>query len=224
MLTGLRQVTMEKAQLNEEIFNKRAILSAVETYLPDGKKVKDLSDDEVINIFKTKMQQYVVTPEGQPVEGVMAEDIDMAKERKLPVPERKLPVFVYTEGDKTCYILEIRGNGLWDEIWGNIALESDLNTIAGVAFDHKGETPGLGAEIKDNPAFPHQYIGKKLFDAQGNFVSVIAKKGGAEKGNEHQVDAITGATLTSDGVTDMFKNGIKLYLPYLEEMKSKNQQ
>ena len=219
MLTGLRQVTMEGAQLNEEIFNKRAILSAVEAYLPDGKKVKDLNNDEVIKIFQNQMQQSVVNVEGQPVEGIMAEDIDMAKERKVPEAKRKLPIFVYTEGETTCYILSIRGNGLWDEIWCNVALESDLNTIAGVAFDHKGETPGLGAEIKDNPAFPRQFIGKKIFDEKGDYVSIWVKKGGAEKGNLHQVDGITGATITSDGVSDMFEDGLKVYLPYLEQLK-----
>ena len=219
LLTGMRQITMEKANLNEEIFNKRAILSAVETHLPGGKKVKELSDEEVVNIFQNQMQQVVVDMKGQTQEGVMAEDIDMAKERKKPEADRQFPLFVYTEGETTCYILAVRGNGLWDEIWGNVALESDLNTIAGVAFDHKGETPGLGAEIKDNPAFPRQFIGKKIFDEKGDYVSILVKKGGAEKGNTHQVDGITGATITSDGVTKMFELGLKNYLPYLEQLK-----
>ncbi|MBK7410289.1 MAG: NADH:ubiquinone reductase (Na(+)-transporting) subunit C [Saprospirales bacterium] len=220
LLTGMRQVTMEKANLNEQIFNKRAILSAVETHLPGGKKVKELSDEEVLNIFNTQMQQIVIDTKGQPIEGVMAENIDMAKERKKPEAEREFPIFVYTEGETTCYIFAVRGNGLWDEIWGNVALESDLNTIAGVAFDHKGETPGLGAEIKDNPAFPRQFIGKQIFDDQGQYVSIKVKKGGAEKGNTHQVDAITGATITSDGVTKMFELGLKNYLPYMEQLKA----
>lgn len=220
MLTGMRQVTMEKANLNEEIFNKRAILQAVENYLPDGKKVSDLKDQEVLDLFKNQIQQVVVDMEGNPVEGVMAEKIDMAKERKKAEAERKLPLFIYQGEGKTSYILAVRGNGLWDEIWGNIALESDLNTIAGAAFDHKGETPGLGAEIKDNPAFRKQFIGKQIFE-NGQYVSILVKKGGAEKGNPHQVDGITGATITADGVSKMLENGLKYYLPYLEQLKAK---
>lgn len=220
MLTGMRQVTMEKANLNEEIFNKRAILQAVENYLPDGKKVSDLKDQEVLDIFKNQMQQVVVDMQGNTVEGMLAEDIDMAKERKKADADRKLPLFIYQGEGKTSYILAIRGNGLWDEIWGNITLESDLNTIAGVAFDHKGETPGLGAEIKDNPAFRKQFIGKQIFE-NGQYVSILVKKGGAEKGNPHQVDGITGTTITADGVSKMLESGLKNYLPYLEQLKAK---
>lgn len=219
VLTGMRQLTMEKANLNEEIFNKRAILQAVESYLPDGKKVADLTDQDVLDIFQNQMEQVTLDMTGAALEGTLAEDIDMGKERKKPEQDRKLPLFIYEGDGTTAYILAVRGNGLWDEIWGNIALEKDLNTIAGVAFDHKGETPGLGAEIKDNPAFRKQFIGKQIFD-NGEYVSVLVKKGGAEQGNLHQVDGITGATITSDGVTEMLVRGLKYYIPYLEQLKT----
>ena len=74
-------------------------------------------------------------------------------------------------------LVSVRGSGLWDEIWGSIALEDDFNTITGATFDHKGETPGLGAEIKDNPKFPSQFVGKKIYDENGEYVSVQVKKG-----------------------------------------------
>ena len=217
-LTGLREVTYKKAVQNEDIFNKRAILSAVEDYLPDGKKVKDLSDAEVSQLFE-QMEQPVLNMQGETLEGVQAEDIDMAKERKKPEAERRLPLYIYEHNGEKFYILSVRGNGLWDEIWGNIALESDLNTIAGVAFDHKAETPGLGAEIKDNASWGRQFIGKKIYDSEGEYVSVLVKKGGAEKGNPHQVDAISGATVTSNGVTEMLYRGIKYYMPYIKELR-----
>jgi Na+-transporting NADH:ubiquinone oxidoreductase subunit C len=78
------------------------------------------------------------------------------------------------------YILPVRGNGLWDEIWGFITLEADGNTIKGVAFDHKGETPGLGAEIKDNKNWKEQFVGTKLFEGD-EFVGVDVVKGGVKK-------------------------------------------
>lgn len=219
LLTGIREVTKEQAAINEEIFNKRAILAAVENNLPDGKTVKDLDDQEVLDIFNEKVEQKVVDMEGNELDGVMAEDVDMAKERKKPEAERRLPLFIYSNDGQTDYIVSVRGNGLWDEIWGNIALESDLNTIAGVAFDHKAETPGLGAEIKDNVSWGRQFIGKKIYDSEGEYVSVLVKKGGAEKGNPHQVDAISGATVTSNGVTEMLYRGIKYYMPYIKELR-----
>jgi len=163
-LTGLREVTKDRAALNEEIFNKRAILSAVNKYLPEGKSVSQLSDEEVLNIFANNVKQFSVNIAGDEVEGIKADQIDMGKERKKPESERVFPLFQYQLDEKSFYILAVRGNGLLDEIWGNIALEQDLNTIAGVSFDHKGETPGLGAEIKDNPAFGKQFEGKKIYE------------------------------------------------------------
>lgn len=216
VLTGLREVTKSKADLNEEIFEKRAILSAVEDHLPDGQLVKDLSDEEVLNIFEG-IEQITLDMSGNVVEDISAEDVDMAKERKKPEDERILPLFVYEQGGEKYYIVSVRGNGLWDEIWGNIALESDLNTITGAAFDHKGETPGLGAEIKDNPSFAEQFEGKKIYD-DGEYVSVTVRKGGA-KDPEHDVDGISGATVTADGVTEMLYRGIKNYQPYFEKIK-----
>lgn len=222
LLTGLREATESKAVINEQIFNKRAILAAVEDHL-DGKKLKELTDEEVISIFAEKVDQLVLDANGNPVENaeIKAESVDLAKERKKAEDQRKYPLFVYTAGDKKqFFIVSVRGNGLWDEIWGNIALEDDFNTIAGTSFDHKGETPGLGAEIKDNPWFPNQFKGKKIFTEKGEFVSVAVRKGGAKDPN-HEVDAITGATITSEGVTKMLLNGIKKYEPYFTALKGK---
>lgn len=221
-LTGIREATAEKAAQNEDIFNKRAILAAVSDFLPDGKTVDDLSDQDVLRIFEEKVTQYVLDMEGEVIEGLKAEDIDMAKERKKPEPERRLPLYVYEQDGKVYYIVSVRGNGLWDEIWGNVALKEDLNTIAGASFDHKGETPGLGAEIKDNPAFPAQFKGKEIYD-EGEFVSVTVRKGGA-RDPEHEVDGISGATVTADGVTEMLYRGIKYYEPYFEDLRSNSQQ
>lgn len=218
-LASIRQVTKATADQNEDIFNKRAVLAAVNDYLGMGEGVgaNDLTDDQVLEIFKDKVQQTAINTEGQEVDGVMAEDIDMAKEKKKEVSERVLPLFKYAYEGKDFYILSVRGSGLWDEIWGNIALESDLNTIAGASFDHKGETPGLGAEIKDNPTFSENFKNKEIF-RDGEFVSVKVRKGGAQDPT-YEVDGISGATVTADGVDKMLRNGIALYLPYLEKIK-----
>ncbi|MDF1866591.1 MAG: NADH:ubiquinone reductase (Na(+)-transporting) subunit C [Saprospiraceae bacterium] len=220
VLTLLREVTLPMAERNEEIFNKRAILSAVVAEIGDGTKtISDYSDDEVLDIFYKKVTQTSVKVDGSTVADIQAEDIDMAKEKKKDDAEKVLPFFTYNNEGEKFYILAVRGNGLWDEIWGYIALRSDKSTIAGAAFDHKGETPGLGAEIKDNKTFPASFKDKKINDANGQFVSVLVKKGGAEIGNPHQVDGISGATVTANGVTEMLERGIKYYGPFLKTVE-----
>ncbi|WP_282782858.1 NADH:ubiquinone reductase (Na(+)-transporting) subunit C [Phaeodactylibacter xiamenensis] len=219
-LTGLREATKEQSATNEDIFNKRAILTAVQDYLPNGQKVADLTDEQVLELF-AQMNQPVVDMEGNIIEGVKAESIDMAKERKKPEAERRLPVYVYEQDGQKFYILSVRGNGLWDEIWGSVALKSDLNTIAGATFDHKGETPGLGAEIKDNPSFAKQFEGKEIYESDGDYVSIKVRKGGA-RDPKHEVDGISGATVTADGVSEMLYRGLQYYQPYIDKVKQQS--
>ena len=118
------------------------------------------------------------------------------------------PVF---EAEDGRVVVPVTGNGLWGPIWGYVALESDMNTVAGVVFDHSGETPGLGAEIA-TPKHQAQYKGKQIFNGD-EFVSVRLRKGGAVD-KAHEVDAISGGTKTSDGVTAMLNASLRNYLPY----------
>ena len=216
-LTGLREATKELAIKNEEIFNKRAVLLAVNSHLGD-RTVKDLTDADVQDIFSKQVEQTVINMNGEVIDTMQAEDVDLAQEKKKPEADRLLPLFVFNSGTEKYYILSVRGKGLWDEIWGNIALEADLSTVAGASFDHKGETPGLGAEIKDNPAFPRQFEGKKLYNDNGEFVSITVRKGGA-RDPLHDVDGISGATVTGDGVTKMLYQGLQKYEPYLQSVR-----
>lgn len=230
VLTALFLGLKDKSDNNAAIFSKRAILSAVKSQL-GGKDLKTMTDEEVIDIFNKQIEQIVLDMSGNEVaaaeveargyKGGLAESIDMKKERKKPEEDRILPLYIFNTGSSKIYIVSVRGSGLWDEIWGNIALDSDLNTIVGTAFDHQGETPGLGAEIKDNPSFPNMFIGKKLYDESGKYVSVVAVKGGTSKEDVHEVDAISGATVTSNGVSEMMKRGIKYYEPYFNKLQSK---
>ncbi len=228
-LTTLREVTKDQAIQNEATFNKRQILMAVSDHLGEGKDIDGMSDDEVLEVFSSQVEQLALNNDGNKLEsaaiqasgykGGKPENIDMAKEKKKPLEERIFPLYIFNSGAEKFYIMSVRGNGLWDEIWGNIALESDFNTIAGAAFDHKGETPGLGAEIKDNPAFAKRFKGTKIYNEEGEFVSVYVRKGGA-KDPDHEVDGISGATVTADGVTEMLYRGLDKYQPFIEEQKT----
>lgn len=227
VLSSMSTILKPIHEKNEAIFNKKAILSAIESELGENVKADQIPDAEVIKIFETNIEQQVVNISGDLVsadeviargyKGGEAEHVDMAKEKKKPINERIFPVFIYSgdEGQK-IYIISIRGNGLWDEIWGNIALQEDFNTLVGASFDHKGETPGLGAEIKDNPSFKAQFSGKIMYDDLGRYTSVVVRKGGAQN-PKFEVDGISGATVTCDGVSKMLFDGISYYQSYFDK-------
>jgi Na+-transporting NADH:ubiquinone oxidoreductase subunit C len=141
------------------------------------------------------------------------------KELKKPSSEQRFPMYeANVEGEK-FYIVPLRGAGLWNAIWGYIALEEDKNTIKGAVFDHVGETAGLGAEITQQ-WFQNRFLGEKVFDKQGNLVGInVSKTNNDPKDldkNDHEVDAISGATITGDGVTNMIIERLTHYLPYLK--------
>lgn len=154
---------------------------------------------------------------------VKAFDIDLKKEldkSKTGNADKQLfPLFICNKDGKSFYIIPVRGKGLWGPIWGYISLESDMNTVYGVSFGHKSETPGLGAEI-ETQKFQQQFVGKKIFDESGKFVSVDVIKGGANTDDLHGVDAISGATITSNGVSNMLENILKNYIPYFKKQQS----
>lgn len=224
MVSGLKGIHSE----NEAVYTKKGILSAVSGQL--GKDVLTLSNQEVQDIFSKQIEQKVINMKGEELtpdqikaatggSATMADQIDLGKEAKKPEADRLLPIFTFKGTDSKKYnILYVRGKGLWDEIWGYIAFEEDWNTISGEAFDHKGETPGLGAEIKDNKSWYSMFTGKKIYNTKGEFTSVSVVKGGV-KDPTNQVDAISGATITGNGVHEMLRRGLKYYEPYILKNK-----
>jgi len=226
VLAGMYAFLKPTHKQNESLFNKKSILSALGENLP--KPVTKMSDSEIEDLFTNNVEQIVLNMDGEQLTkeqveaagyiGGMAEHVDMKKEKKKPEADRMLPLYIYNNSGEKYYIVSVRGNGLWDEIWGNIALEDDLDVIAGVAFDHQAETPGLGAEIKDNKTWVNQFTGKEIFNDQGEYESVTVVKAGA-KDPDHEVDGISGATITADGVTEMMQRGIKYYTPYFDKLK-----
>ena len=130
----------------------------------------------------------------------------------------QFPIFKAADGS---VVVPLYGAGLWGPIWGYVALAPDMNTIKGIVLDHAGETPGLGAEIT---TAKHQamYVGKTIFEGE-QFVGVTLVKGGVKKDSKnimHEVDAITGGTKTSDGVSAMIKDCLVSYQPYFAAAKA----
>jgi Na+-transporting NADH:ubiquinone oxidoreductase subunit C len=163
-------------------------------------------------------EELILDMNGNILEGT-AFNIDLGVELKKNIEDQRLPLYISILEDSSKYfIIPLRGKGLWGPIWGYIALKEDINTVFGAVFDHKGETPGLGAEINQS-FFQEPFTDKKIFNEDNEFVSITVKKGGAPEGSLHAVDAISGGTITSNGVTDMIKERVGRYLPYLEKNK-----
>ncbi|MBW6497654.1 MAG: NADH:ubiquinone reductase (Na(+)-transporting) subunit C [Bacteroidales bacterium] len=169
-----------------------------------------------------KFSQYIVETKvintrGEEIQGD-AFEVDLQEENRKAPEERVLPLFVSEVDGNTYYIVPLRGNGLWGAIWGYLSLDSDLVTIVGANFDHASETPGLGAEISES-FFEDQFKDKRIFDEAGNFTPVRVIKGGAPAGDPHGVDAISGGTITSNGVSNMLRDGLEVYVPYFKTLK-----
>jgi len=173
-------------------------------------------------------RQQVLNYQGSLVDGIQAFEVDVRKEYK----ERKAgaradadmnyPLYICEMDDQTYYVVPMVGTGLWGPIWGFVALEDDLNTVYGASFDHKTETPGLGAEINGD-AFEMQFIGDQIYDANQMFVSIDVLKSGGGADNAHAVDGITGGTITSKGVSEMISRTLAIYDPYFQTLKNRAQ-
>ena len=134
---------------------------------------------------------------------------------------RYLPLFKGEQNGQTVYVAPIRGKGLWDAIWGYVALDDQM-VVQGAFFDHAGETPGLGANIKQR-YFMDDFEGEKLISNDGIFKGITVAKGNNDPKNDikddYEVDALAGATITGDGVSAMIKKDLKLYMPYFLTLK-----
>lgn len=159
-------------------------------------------------------QTFTVNNKGEEISGIDAFSIDLSIEIKKPADKQNLPVFIAAmEDGSKLTILPLRGKGLWGPIWGYLSFQDDYNTIYGAVYDHKGETPGLGAEINID-AFEKMFDGKQIRDAEGNLVSIQVIKGGASPDDIHAVDAISGGTITSKGLEAMLKDNLTNYQEY----------
>lgn len=177
----------------------------------------EVSRDDAEDSYKQYISQELVINNNKLKEGVVAFDVDMAKEVKKAAIERDAPLYIADKDGEKYFILPMRGKGLWGPIWGYVALKGDMNTIAGAIFDHKTETPGLGAEIA-TAIFMDQFPDKKMLDAQGNFVSIKVMKGNAS--GDHEVDGISGGTITSVGVQDMIDDCMISYIEFLKNFEA----
>lgn len=145
--------------------------------------------------------------------------VNVAMEVKKPAEERMLPVFECTTDNGLKYIVPVYGAGLWGPIWGYVAFDDNGDTIYGAYFAHQGETPGLGAEI-EKPTFSGQFDGKNIFSDNGEFTSVAVVKTGKEPAGRAWVHAVSGGTITSQGVQKMLFDSLEPYSAFFRELKN----
>lgn len=179
--------------------------------------IESSRNDALVNYKKYIREAKIVNSLGEDLSGD-AFAVDLNVELRKDIKDRLLPVYIAEIESQKYYIIPVRGKGLWGPIWGYISLMSDMETVYGANFDHKSETPGLGAEI-NTPAFKNQFKGKKIFDDKGAFISVTVVKGGAPDDDPYGVDAISGGTITSNGVSKMLFEGLKSYESYFKKIK-----
>ncbi len=181
---------------------------------------RDESEDLYMDYISEELS---LKSDGTIDDDIDAFDINLALEVKKDSETQRFPLYIANVENEKFYVIPLRGAGLWAEIWGYIALKEDINTIKGVSFDHKSETAGLGAEITED-WFIDSFTDEKINDSQGNFVGVYLTKSNNDPRNEdkmdNEVDAISGATITGDVVSDMIIERVQNYLPYFNKISN----
>lgn len=193
---------------NKELDNKSKILKSV-----------SYEGTNVLEDYNARIKAIAINSDGEILDGVDGYKIatELKKEYKKSKDEIQYPVFIYNYDGKISYIVPLVGMGLWDEVNGYISYGADLNTIQGVAFDHVGETPGLGGEITKD-YFQDRFKGKKTYNDDGSYALKIYKSGKSPD-TEFDVDGLSGATLTTDGMDAMLSNCIPNYKKYFNSLK-----
>ncbi len=230
-----------KDRQNENKANdkKAAVLQAAGLYDAD-QKVDEQFKQITTRIVNLEAGRFATEGELQEIFGALniksIESFDQKKSSKTPVLSRTLSsdediasikrlekyaavYLVGTEGSIQKIVLPVHGYGLWSTLYGFLALDGDMETIVGLGFYSHAETPGLGGEV-DNPKWKGQWPGKKIYDASGD-VAITVVKGTAEVGNSYQVDGLSGATLTSRGVSNLvqFWVGDKAFGKLIDQLK-----
>lgn len=205
--------------LNERQKEEIALDTKKQIMLSVVPEMSESPKPEIAKVYDNRIK--VVGIDGQAIDASVLEKLDISKEwKKLKKGQKAiLPIYKFMSEDGKSvdsYILPMYGYGLWNDIWGYFALQSDLKTVKGVVFSHKGETPGLGARIGDK-SVQDRYIGKKIFNG-GKLTPIFMVKGeGHADLPDYEVDGLSGATLTANGLNEMVNRYLEQYKPFLEK-------
>lgn len=224
ILSGLADGLRDRQEKNVEVDRKKNILKAL--------KISSLEDPT-----PATLGEFYANVPGTTVESLYAENIkSLVLNKSGKIAKDKTPdgltdadkakgfraLYLHQEGDAVkAYCLPIEGKGLWSTLYGFIALQEDMNTVKGLTFYAHAETPGLGAEISAD-WFQNNFTGKKILNKEGELEPVQVVKGTVVAGNPmeaHQVDGISGATLTSNGVNSLLQEDLAYYNKYFTKIR-----
>ena len=224
LLAAIDSSLRERIDTNKILEKQQNILYAIGINDNEGSSVRFISKDQAPIEFDKYVVNQIYIQGSKIIEDDEAYLIEVKKEKTLAKDasyDRRLPLFIAEKDDKKYYVAPIRGNGLWNAIWGYVAMDEAM-IIQGAYFDHQAETPGLGANINQR-FFMDDFIGENLLDSNGNFRGITVSKKDLDPRNEikddNRVDAIAGATITGDGVSAMIKSDLGLYVPYFKKLK-----
>ena len=225
LLAAIDASLKDKIRINKTLEKQQNILYAIGINENEGNSVSFIAAEKAEKEFNKYITKQIYIQGNDVVEDDKAYLIDVKKEKTLakdPNHKRKLPLFIAEKDGKNLYVAPIRGKGLWDAIWAYVSIDEDM-VIRGIYFDHKAETPGLGANIKQR-FFMDDFIGESLLDNEGNFKGVTVSKTNLDPKNEdkydNEVDAIAGSTITGDGVTAMIRSDLSLYQSYFNSLNN----
>ena len=225
LLAAIDSSLKDKIRINEILEKQQNILYAIGINENEGNNVSFIAAEKAEEEFNKYITKQIYIQGDEVIEDNKAYLIDVKKQKTLakdPSHKRKLPLFLAQKDGRNLYVAPIRGKGLWDAIWAYVSVDEDM-VIRGIYFDHKAETPGLGANIKQR-FFMDDFIGESLLDSQGNFKGVTVSKTNLDPKNEdkydNEVDAIAGSTITGDGVTAMIRSDLSLYQPYFNSLNN----
>ena len=225
LLAAIDSSLKDKIRTNKILEKQQNILYAIGINENEGNSVNFIAADKAEQEFNKYITKQIYIQGDQVIEDDKAYLIDVKKQKALakdPSHKRKLPLFIANKDGRNLYVAPIRGKGLWDAIWAYVSVDENM-IIRGIYFDHKAETPGLGANIKQR-FFMDDFIGESLLDTQGNFKGVTVSKTNLDPKNEdkydNEVDAIAGSTITGDGVTAMIRSDLSLYQPYFNSLNN----
>lgn len=191
-----------KQDFNIEIDIKKNILSSLNIPADQSQK---LSQSAIQKLFEEEITTLNIDESG------------------MKSDDGALSVYIATDGEQpTGYSIPISGKGLWSTIYGYIALEPDGKTVKGITFYQHGETPGLGGELEKD-WFTSNFVGKQIYNKEGELVSIEIVKGQVNPSNInaiHQVDGISGSTLTTKGMNQFIAHDLNIYKPFLDRVKA----
>ena len=182
------------------------------------------SNDQILSMYSDNIKTaFLIDAAGNKtdeleteVSSIELQDNLKAENKNIASGNPALPVYVFEKDGAEINVIPCYGAGLWGPIWGYIAFNADCTEIVGAYFDHASETPGLGAKIKDEAWFREQFVGKTVNFANADQLFRIVK-GGAPKDDKSAVDAITGATMTCNGLDAALNTWFKAYMPFLQK-------